>query len=357
LHTDQEFLNTRTNLKAETSLAFGYVSPASSAKLVSWGAPLLLGKAPGDSQLEQLLSNSAAKILRGIAWTSIETSGKIEDRYQISLDPDVTKRLGPAFDEGNPGNEFSKLLPDSFRSFTVYNNKEPEAAWFSLNSAVALKLDAVSSVIFASLLKSSLAAYGIENPKDFLSALSAPLVTIRPALGENSLLLARVKNEGQLKAVLSAELLREGKGQILTGYQSDIDKSKEYAAVFIGDFVVLGKSESLSVYIAQLRNNEMIKPEHVELLKLSQVTSPVTSFTSERESIVGVISTLSSMSGRALTDVQIEEIRKRVSKIDVSQTRSSLNSTGVERRSQSAFGQFGGLLSLAQADSSATSLR
>ena len=357
LHTDQEFMSARANLKGESSLAFGYVSPASSAKLVSWGAPLLLGKAPGDSQVEQLLSNSAAKILGGIAWTSTAVQGKIEDRYQISLDTEVVKRLGPAFDASRDTSDFTKYLPDAFRSLSIYNSKDPEVAWFSLNSAVALKLDAVASVLFASLLRSSLAAYGVENPKEFLSALAPPLVTIRPALGENSLLLARVKNEAALKTALTADLLRENKGQILTGYQSDPDKAKEFAAVFLDGFIVLGKSENVAVYLAQLRSNEMLKPDHVQVLRNAPGDSSVTSFTSERESIVGVISILTSLRGRTLSEAQLEEIRKRINNIDVSQTESSLNSTGIERRSQSAFGQFGSLLSFAQADSSPTTIR
>ena len=358
LHTDQEFINKRSSLKGESSLAFGYVSPASSAKLFSWGAPLLLGKAPGDAQLEHLLSESAAKILRGIAWTSTSIGGRIEDRYQISLDPEVVRRLGPAFQSGGSGNDFMKLLPDAFRSFTIYRSKDPQAAWFSLDSAVAMKLDAVSSVLFASLLKSSLGVYGIQNPREFLAALSPPLVTLRPALGENSLLIARISDETKLRSALSADLLKEGKGQTLNGYQTDPAKEKEFAAVFIDGFVVLGKSDNVAIYLAQLRSNEVMRPDHLKSLEDGQGgPAPITSFTGERESILGVISVVATIRGRTLSTSQLDEVRKRLNNMDVSRTESTLNSDGIERRSESAFGQFGSLLSLAQADSSATSNR
>jgi hypothetical protein len=355
LQSDQEFLNSRSNLRSDGSLAFGYVSSASSAKLFSWGAPLLLGKAPGDSQLEQLLSNSASKILRGIAWTSFATNGKIEDRYEISLDPDVVKHLAPAFEKSNNALDFVKFLPDAFRSFTIYKSQDPQTAWFSLNSAVAMKLDAVSSVLFASLLKSSLSAYGIENPREFLGALSPPLITIRPALGESSLLLARIKDEAKLRTAVSADLLKESKGQILTGYETDPNKDKEFAAVFLDGFALLGKSDNVAIYLAQLRNHEMLRSDSSTISQ--QESSSVTSLTSERESIIAVVSILSSLKGRSLTEIQLQEIRKRLEGIDVSRTESSLSSTGIERSSTSAFGQFGSLLSLAQADSSATSVR
>jgi hypothetical protein len=358
LHTNQEFLSTRAGMKGDAALAFGFVSQANSAKLFSWGAPLLLGKAPGDPQIEQLLSNSAAKILRGVAWTSTRAGGKIEDRYQIALDSEVTKRLEPAFANSNPSADYAKLLPDAFRSFTVYKTKDPQTAWFSLDSAVAMKLDAVSTMLFASLLRSSLTVYGIENPKDFLAGLESPLITLRPVLGESSLLIAKVKNEAQLRKALAADLLKENKGQILNSIQTDPNKEKEFAAVISDGFLVIGKSDNVAVYLAQVRNQEMMKPDRMAELKLTDQDSPtVLSFASERDSIVSVVAVLSSLRGQTLSDPQLEEIRKRLRNSDISTTESVLTSTGIERRSLSAFGQFGSLLSLAQADSSATSIR
>ena len=70
IHTDPEMVKVRANVTSDKTLGFGYISPANSAKLFSWAAPLLMGKAPGDQQLEQLLAVSAGKVLRGVAWTA-----------------------------------------------------------------------------------------------------------------------------------------------------------------------------------------------------------------------------------------------------------------------------------------------
>ena len=354
LHTDPDLLIARKSLGSDSALSFGYVSQANSAKLFSLGAPLLLGKAPGDQQLEQVLGNSAAKILRGIAWASTAANGRIEDRYQISLEPEVTKRLEPAFETATSNEDFWKLVPDAFKSLTVYRSNDPETAWFSLNSAAATKLDALSSMIFASLLKAGLSGYGIENPKDVMGSLAPPVVTIRPMLGDGSLLLARVKDQEQLRRAITTDLLREGRGQILNGSQSDPDKNREFAAVFLDGFVILGKSENVSVYLAQLRNGEMITPDHSNGLRsLEQKHSAaITTYTTERESLTTVVRALSSLNSHPLSDAELSEVRKRLGKFDVSLTESRLNSNGIERISQSAFGQFGNLLALAQADSS-----
>ena len=354
LHTDPELLIAKKSLGSDSALSFGYVSQANSAKLFSLGAPLLLGKAPGDQQLEQLLGNSAAKILRGIAWASKATGGRIEDRYQISLEPEVTKRLEPAFEPTKSNDDFWKLVPDAFRSLTVYKSSDPQTAWFSLNSAAATKLDAMSSMLFASLLKAGLSGYGIENPRDVLGSMAPPVVTIRPVLGDGSLLLARVKDQEQLRRSLTSDLLREGKGQILTGSQSEPDKNHEFAAVFLDGSVILGKTENVAVYLAQLRNGEMITTDHSNVLRsLEQKHSAaITTYTSERESLTTVVSALSLLNGHPLSDAELVEVRKRLNKFNVSFTESRLNSNGIERVSLSAFGQFGNLLALAQADSS-----
>lgn len=357
LHTDPELNRQRSTLRSGAALTFGYVSQANAAKLFSWGVPMLMGKTPGDQQLEQILANSAAKILRGISWTSTPSAGSIEDTYQISLEPEVIRQLDPVFEIGKGNQDYWKFIPDSFRSMTIYRSKDPQAAWFSLNSAVAMKLDAVTSIIFATLLKSGLSGYGIEDPKSIMSTLSPPLITLRPALGEGSLLLARVKDEEPLRQALANELVKSGRGEILNGIQSDPSNKKEFAAVFVDGFVVMGGTQNILVYLAQLRSNEIFSPDRLQTLELAnhENTAAVITYTNERESLTTIISALSLFSGRTLSEIELTAIHSHLDKANFSSTESALTSTGIERRSRSAFGQFGSLLSIAQADSSNTS--
>jgi len=351
LHTDPEMLRLRQSLKSASTLSFGYVSQANTAKLVSLAGPLLIGKAPGDEQLERLLSDSAGKILRGIAWTSGSHAGLIEDHYQISLDTNVIKRLEPAFQNSHLPEDYWKLIPNSFRSVTIYGITNPQAAWSALNSAVAIKLDAVSSIIFSALLKSGLSGYGIEDPYNLIGAFGTPVITLRPTLGEGSLLLAPVKDVVALRRELSNAWLRDGKGQILIGTQSEPVREKEFTALFINGFVILGKTENVLVYMAQLKNNELIPPERLESLRRLSNESAVNTYTNDRNSLLGTIAVLSRFGGRILTDKELTALTDRFSNIEISCTESTLNSSGIDRRTLSAFGQFGNLISFAQADS------
>jgi len=355
LSTDPEFTRSRTRLKGDSSLAFGYVSQANAARLVSLAVPLLIGKEPGDTNFENLLSNSAGKILRGIAWTTRSVNGMIEDHYQVYLDPEVVKRLEPAFQTSDqPDVTVWHLVPSAFRAVTMYRSTDPQAAWVSLTSALSLKLDAVSTVLIASLLKSSLSHYGVENPRDFLATMTAPLMTIRPVLGDESLFLGRVKDEEQLRKVL-APLVKEGKGQILNEPDDQPNRDKEFTALFTAGFLVLGKTENMLVYLDQLRNGETITPDKTQLSQFPGAA--VVTYTNERDSAASTSAVLARLSGQSVSQAELQRIEDRIAHISISSTDTRLNENGIDRRTQSAFGQFGNLLSLAVADSSTSNKR
>ncbi|HSD46505.1 MAG TPA: hypothetical protein VLB87_07770, partial [Pyrinomonadaceae bacterium] len=246
IRTDTEFLRSRSSVVTGQSLGFGYISSANSAKLFSWAAPLLMYRAAGDEQMQQLLAVSAGKILRGTAWTAVPAGGGIEDRFVFSLDSSVVSRLQPAFETSQRDDQIWKLVPGNFESLTIYRSREPVTAWNSLNQIVSFKLDVVPAVLFASLLRSSLAGYGINSPSDALRALTPPLLTMKPRDGaEGSVLIARVSDEAALRKSLQTEVADGEKPQILEGLQAEPDPAKEYAAVFADGYVIMGKTENL----------------------------------------------------------------------------------------------------------------
>src|SRR6185369_1045192 len=196
LRTDTEFAATRVSVTMPQSLGFGYVSSANSAKLFSWAAPLLTGLAAVDQQMQQLLATSAGKILRGLAWTAVPSGGGIEDRFLVSLEPGVVSRLQPAFKTIANEDDFWKLVPANVQSLTIYRSGNLLDAWDALNSAMSSKLDALSAVLFGSLLKSGFAVYGIDDPKEVLYALTPPLLTMKASTDvEGSVLIGRFTEE------------------------------------------------------------------------------------------------------------------------------------------------------------------
>jgi hypothetical protein len=214
-----------------------------------------------------------------------------------------------------------------------------------------MKLDAVSTVLIASLLKSSLASYGVENPREFLATVTAPLITLRPLLGNESLLLGRIKDEEHLRKSLAISI-QEGKGQIINRIDDQPNRDKEFTALITSGFVVLGKTENILVYLDQLRNKETIQSTRVQSLTLSKHPgAAVVTYSNEDDSVSSVVAAITRLNGRSLSSAELQQISKRLS-TKVAFTESRLNENGIDRRTLSAFGQFGNLLSLAVADSS-----
>jgi hypothetical protein len=355
LQTDAELLKVRSNVTAEKTLGFGYISPANSAKLFAWVAPLLMGQAPGDLQLEQLLAVSAGKVLRGVAWTANSTEDGIEDRFLFSLEPGVVSRLQPAFETAERDENFWKLVPEGFQSLTIYRNKAPATAWSSLDSAVAFKLDTLPAVLFGSLLRSSLSVYGISDPKQVLPTLSPPLLTLKPSAGaEGSILVARVNDETKLRALLAEEVFKGDGGEILQGIHYDPDPKKEFSAVFADGYVLLGKTENVRSGLEALRKSHAAQVEQRNSLKESALESsaPIVTYANDEARVNNFISTLLKLQGRQLSSDEFTNLQNTLRRFGFSSTETRLNAFGIERTTRSAFGQFGTFISLLQSDSS-----
>jgi hypothetical protein len=359
LLSDPELVRVRSRLVSNQTLGFGYVSASNSAKLFSWAAPLVMRVGPGNRQLEQLLAVSAGKILRGVAWTAESTGSGIEDRYLFSLEPEVVSRLQPAFEMTGRDENVWKLVPGDFESLTIYRSKEPAAAWRSLDSAVALKLDALPAVLFGTLLKSSLTPYGISDPKEALTTLAPPLLTLRPSAAvEGSVLVARVVDEPRLRRSLAQEIFRDNNGQIVQGLQAELDPELEYSAVFSDGYVLLGRTENMQPCLAALRRSEAVTGANAindagKVKQASQESSAaIVTYANDELRLRTFISTLMMLQGRQLSAEETAGLQNTLRDYTMSSTETRLGSSGIERKTRSAFGQFSTFISMLGAESS-----
>jgi hypothetical protein len=347
--TDPEFLRSRSSVATQQSLGFGYISSANSGKLFFWTA-VQMGFVPADPQLQQLLVMGATSILRTIAWTALPADGGIEDRFFFSLDPDVVARLQPAFETSRRDENIWKLVPDNFKSLTIYRSREPAAAWKSLDTTVSFKLDVLPAVFFGSLLSSSLVGYGIENPKATLPALSPPLLTMKTAAGaEGSILIARVSDEALLRKALQQQSDEGPKPQLLDGLQSDPDPAREFAAVFADGYVLLGRTENVVPCLVELRKRQAAavaaNKKNVQD-SARENTAAIVTYANDEARLTSFISTLLLLQGRSLSSEELGKLQSTFGDSSFAETETRLSAAGIERKTRSAFGQFSTLIAL-----------
>jgi hypothetical protein len=348
LRTDAEFERSRSSVVTEQSLGFAYVSAANSGKLFSWAAPLWLGVAPGDQQMQQLLAVSAAKILRGIAWTAVPSRGGIEDRFVISLDPAVASRLEPAFETAARDDNVWKFVPENVDSLTIYRSRVLQQAWQSLNSAVALKVDALPAALFGSLLKASGGVYGIDDPNQALSALSPPLVTIQ-GTAQGSVLIAQLTQEAQGVATLERELAKNKDVQIVHGEQINPNSEKEFTAAFVDGYAIIGKTDSVRACLLALRNGQAGAIEEKKSMQdaARESTAAIVTYARDEGRLMNFISTLLTLQGRRLSNEELVQLQNAVGSNSAA-TETRLSASAIERKTHSAFGQFSTFISLLQ---------
>jgi hypothetical protein len=351
MRTDVELQHMRDQLNANAAFSFGYVSAANVAKIFSWAAPILMGRAPGDPQLEQLLAKSAGKMLKSIAWTSRPSSGAIEDRYLISLDSELPPRIEPAFTTTTASDDVWKQIPASAETFTVYQTRNPLDALNALNSAVSYKLDALSAVMFSSLLRSSLAIYGVENPNEVLPLLSAPLVTVRAKpTDESSVLIARVADEARLRTVLENQKV-EGEIRIIElskGWSNE--GSAAFLAVLADGYVVIGKADSVDSWFSA-RGSPGGKSDRPAWFQPSENAVTIT-YASDSARVASFVSALYQLQGKPLAEDQKGAVSNATKSSSFAITESRVTNDGIERTTHSPFGQISTLMSLLQSDAS-----
>lgn len=350
MKTNSELLKVRSSVAAENSLGFGYISPTNSEKLLSWASPLLVSQGPGEQEIGQLMALIAGKVLRGIAWTANSTPTGIQDRFLFLLEPRVVSRLQPAFETAERDENIWKLVPADFLSFTLYRNKAPATALSSLNSAVALKLDALPAVLFGGLLRSSLSVYGISDSREVLEALGPPLLTLKRSQGPaGSILVARVADEARLRRSLATEeVFKSGKGEILEGLESNPSpEKKEFAAVFADGYVLLGRTENMQSSLQALRQNAAALKQDVQQ-SAQQSSAPIVTYAKDDGRLDNFISTLVRLQGRKLSGEELVSLHDIVQRHALSSTETRLNDLGIERTTDSAFGQFSNFIALLQ---------
>jgi hypothetical protein len=207
------------------------------------------------------------------------------------------------------------------------------------------------AVLFGTLLKSSLSPYGIGDPKEVLTTLAPPLLTLRPSAAvEGSVLVARVTDEARLRRSLAQEFFKADNGQIVNGIQSELDPELEFAAVFSDGYVLLGQTENMQSCLEALRKSEAMNAANKIKEESQESSAAILTYANDELRLRNFISTLMMLQGRRLSAEELASLQNSVRDYTFSSTETRLGSASIERKTRSAFGQFSTFVSMLQAD-------
>ncbi|HWN12116.1 MAG TPA: hypothetical protein VNO50_22995 [Pyrinomonadaceae bacterium] len=349
LKDDAELSRIRFELRGNDALTFGYVPPGNSAKLLSIGVPLLMGRAPVNSEFQRLVTSGASKVFGSLAWTSRPFRTGIEDRFLISLQPQILARLKPVFTSARVSSDVERIVPADVTSITFYKFENPSSVWHTMKSSISSQIDALSAVVFTSLFNSSLGSYGIDDPESFLSTTSADIITFRiDQNAERSLLVARVKDEAKLRELLAKTMRIRSAGPAVSQVEILVDTEGETAASFVRDFIVMGSPAEVLKYAQVLSTgNPALDPDK---FKKAIMFAPLTSsaniltYTDDSDRVRNFFS--AAFAAQRVAPVPRNRMDQLLSQLPYAATETTLGERGIERTTVSPLGQFSTLLPL-----------
>jgi hypothetical protein len=346
LKDDADLLRLRLELKADRALAFGYVPEKKSARLLSVAVPMILGRAPGNTEFERLIDSGSAKIVGSLGWSCRPFMSGIEDRYRINLQPAVLVKLKELFSCQQSEPTSQPVLPNAYSSVTYYRFQNPATAWQGLKTGVSSQVDTLSAILFSSILKSALLPYGINEPDKFLSLVENPVYTARfESETPSSILVGKLRDKKAMK-----ELLMTGMGFRLIDTTTEAEvfqnSENEFAARLVDRFVVIGSQAEVDRYFEKTTS---FRPESLSTSQQTVLTSLSSSaciltYSDDKDRVRAFVSAMLTADGS--TARWTDQREQRLGLLPYSATETTIAEHGIERITRSALGQFSTLLPL-----------
>ena len=350
LKDDVNLQRLRREFAGHDSLTFGYVPQEKSAHLLSFAVPLILSRTLSDAGVQKIVTTGAAKLFGSIAWGSRPFRNGIEDRFVISLQPSLFSQLQAPFSQVMSVNTSSRRLPESAYSVTSYRFEDPALAWEGLKTSISSNVDALSAVVFSSLLKSALTSYGIHEPENFLRSVNGEILTLRlDRDGEHTMLIAGIKDREALRRVVTGPM----KMQALTrgGVDFFADAAGEMGACLLSEVVIVGTVADVRLYSENSELNAGLDEEQMRRITFftpRSNPSPIVTYGDDTERVRRFLSAIMAASGTPAEE--LVNLEPAIAKLPYSSTETRIVGQRLERITRSPLGQFSTLLPLVLPD-------
>ncbi|HEX8634021.1 MAG TPA: hypothetical protein VF703_07695 [Pyrinomonadaceae bacterium] len=359
LADDAQLAEMRSRMNANGSLAFGYVSPAGARRLLETAAMIYFGQLSPDPNAQSaaaiLIPQLAGRILGGAAWSSRIAEGAVVDNYYFNLQNELGARLQNSLaTSGERKLPAADLLPADTNQLTIYNYRDPEAAWRGLNAAISSQLEITIAPFVGrfldELLVESLKPFGIEAPHDFLRAAGPEVATVRlDGEGQSLVLLTSIRDRAALESLVRRQLGAGAKSQRIGEAEMLVaaDEARG-AAGFIGDYLIIGGAEEVRRCLQERAASRTLGAtgafQQAARNAPANGASNVVTYTSDYDPARRFISFLSRQSGAQSGAPNAAALQRSLSALPYVLGETRLVEGGFEKTTRSSFGQFGGLV-------------
>jgi hypothetical protein len=342
----------RGRVGGNDALAFGYISPEGTARILELAATVYAGQMSSDPRAQSaaasILPPLAKKILGGAGWSAHISNGVVEDRYFIALQNGVAAKLQSML-VSQPGMTITagELLPAEVYSLSRYNYRDPAQAWRGLGDAIISQADTLGSILITRLLEASLKPYGIDEPGSFLQAIGPEIVTARlDDSGSSTVTIVEVRDEQTLRDFVSKHLGAKSRVEVVGDVEMLVSSNEKHeAASFVGGHLILGTDENLRRCLEARKLGRTLEAddEFQRTRSLISATSSanVATFTEDYSPARSFIRAIATQQGVRERPVNGQELEGALRRLRYAVSETAIVDGGVEKKTRSSFGQLG----------------
>ena len=348
----------REHVGAEGALAFGYVPPAGAQRLAEVAAVVYGARLIEDPQVQRalpvFLPQLAGKLSDGAAWSTRFRGGVLEDRYHFALPHGMAARLREGLMPSPAASlTATPLLPSGTYQLTRYGYRDTSAAWGALTAAVSSQVDATLAPLVVRALNEFLRPFGIDEPREFLRAAGDEITTARlDRDGAGLLLIARVRDHAALDLLLrkhlggTARAAKVGDAELLVS-----NNAEPSAACYVGDYLLVGDEEDVRRCLTARADARTLSHQSAmqQYWRFDSQDDPpgVVTLTDDAEDARRFISFVARQRGARKGDPpDAAALRRALAALPYALSETRLGDEGFEKRTRSAFGQFGAIAAL-----------
>jgi hypothetical protein len=348
----------RSRLDAGGALAFGFAPSGSATKMVEVFAPVFVAGFSDKPEVQGFLATFMPQLVNQLmgsaGWSARVVKGTVEDHYLLRLPEGVPERLSSSFAaSGEPGRAAPQFFPREPYQVSHYRFRDPDATWRGVNAVISSKVDAYRASILSVALEALLKPYGVERPREFLPAAGPDAHTARlESASENKVLVIGVRDRAALRRLVAERLGRGARSERVGGEEMLVASDpEEGAASFVGDYLLLGDEEDVRRCLSARLEGRAADDEGIpEAMSGGFFGEPTFATTLTRDA--GAARTVVSLfGGGARGDAaRREALEKALARHALSVSETRLTPDGFEKKTRSAFGQFGEIAAVLRPD-------
>ncbi len=354
LSGNAELQSMRLRFSESESVAFGFVSSKGAAQVFQILGSIYAAQSTDDPRalnlIAGILPQLTQKFAGPIGWNSRFAGSGVEDRYFITAPQEVTASLKQNLEiSPNVTLKAADFLPAESFSLTCYNAKNLQAAWRGLGLALSLPLDVISANAVPLILNGALRTYGIEAPDTFLQTVGPEIYTARiEDKSNNTIVIASVQNETTLQAILKqklgAQIQTEKIGDAVMLYSTDTNRG---AFSITNGYLLMGSANNvrrcLQAFATKTNLSSALHFQKASAISANALNANSVTITDDKESVRALLLLFTTLRFAKEKEPDYSQFENGLKQLSYFVTETRIVEGGVERKTRSAFGQFGNL--------------